>query len=98
VVFLVDLAGLDHDAVEDRAVDAEFELNYKVARIFVQLIGRPALMRGQTRVACTRRRSWVGARDHGQPAEARQTRSVQTRPPTRPSPHLLKCAPEPWGH
>jgi Mn-dependent DtxR family transcriptional regulator len=50
VVFLVDLAGLDHDAVEDRAVDAEFELNYKVARIFVQLIGRPALMRGQTRV------------------------------------------------
>jgi geranylgeranyl reductase family protein len=34
----------------ERTLDAEFELYYKVARLFVQLIGRPALMRELTRV------------------------------------------------
>ena len=34
----------------EQTLDAEFELYYKVARMFVQLIGRPALMRELTRV------------------------------------------------
>ena len=34
----------------EQTLNAEFELYYKVARLFVQLIGRPALMRELTRV------------------------------------------------
>jgi geranylgeranyl reductase family protein len=34
----------------ERTLDEEFRLYYKVARLFVQLIGRPALMRELTRV------------------------------------------------
>ena len=34
----------------EQTLDAEFALYYKVARTFVQLIGRPALMRELTRV------------------------------------------------
>lgn len=34
----------------EQTLDAEFELYYKVARMFVQLIGRPALMRELTRI------------------------------------------------
>jgi geranylgeranyl reductase family protein len=45
----------------EQTLDREFELYYKVARLFVQLIGRPALMRELTRVGMQSRTlmEWV---------------------------------------
>ena len=74
-----------------------YGLYFKVARIFVKLIGNPAVMRELTRVGMhSRTAHGVGAAHHGQSAPTR-TRSVRPRRRTPRSSVLVRALPDPSG-